>query len=166
MNQPDHIMAANAYHNIVPISENVALINEAAYWKKLYLNLKAEVSLQQASTASYITVRDQGVIKKIQIQDIIMLEADSNYSIFHLSDGTKIISSKTLKVWISNISSLSSAFKRIHRGFFINTHHVIAHKSSQRVIVLSGGIEVNIARRNKFNMDQTMDHEAYSAEFL
>jgi DNA-binding LytR/AlgR family response regulator len=145
-------MAANAYNNIVAISQHVALINEAAYWKKLYLDLKAEVILKQTSIVSHIALRDQGFIKKIQIQDIIMLEADSNYTIFHLTDGTKIISSKTLKVWISSISCLSNTFKRIHRGFFINTHHVIEHKSSLRVIVLSGGIEVNIARRNKFNL--------------
>ncbi len=165
INQPDPKMAANAYTNIVAISQHVALINEVAYWKKLYLDLKAEVILQQTATVSHIALRDQGVIKKIQIQDIIMLEADSNYTIFHLTDGTKIISSKTLKVWIAQLTSLSNTFKRIHRGFFINTHHVIEYKSSQRVIVLSGGLEVNIARRNKFNMDQAMYHEACSANF-
>lgn len=145
-------MATHAYTNIIPISDYVALINEVAYWKKQYHDLQTELIISKSAVNACLPVKDQGVVRNLPIQEIVMLEADGNYTIFHLADGHKIISSRTLKVWIDTIHSLSNHFKRVHRSFFINTNHVIAHQSSQRVIQLTGNVEVHIARRNKFNL--------------
>lgn len=145
-------MATHAYTNIIPISDYVALINEVAYWKKQYQALQAELLYSKSAVNDCLPVKDQGVVRNLPTQEIVMLEANGNYTIFHLVDGHKIISSKTLKVWIDTIHSLSNHFKRVHRSFFINTHHVIAHQSGQRVIQLTGNVEVQIARRNKFNL--------------
>lgn len=58
----------------------------------------------------------------LPIHQIIFIQADSNYSILHLVNGKKIMTSKTLKVWENKISH--PFFIRCHRSYYINISYI------------------------------------------
>lgn len=56
--------------------------------------------------------------------EIVCLEADINYTIFHLHDGRKVLSSSTLKVHEQELNG--QEFVRINRSTVINNAYVLA----------------------------------------
>jgi two-component system LytT family response regulator len=60
--------------------------------------------------------------KMTPLKNIIRLEASNNYTIIHTSSGEKIVASKTLKEFETNIKS--SSFIRIHKSHIINLHYL------------------------------------------
>jgi DNA-binding LytR/AlgR family response regulator len=81
--------------------------------------------------------------------DIICLEADINYTIFHLVDGRKVLSSSTLKV--HEAKQAHSHFLRINRHVLINPsfiNQVVCQGSAKR-IRLSNGKDYPVSRRRR-----------------
>lgn len=77
--------------------------------------------------------------------EIMYLKADINYTIFHLANGKKLISSYTLKTY----EATHSTFIRIHRGTLINPRYI---KSLEREgvtahINLKDGSKMAVSRR-------------------
>lgn len=79
--------------------------------------------------------------------NILYLEADINYTIFHLSDGKKKIVSYTLKR-IAEIPVMAT-FKRINRKFLVNPNVIreIRIAADAKFVVLSNGKELKMSRR-------------------
>lgn len=84
-------------------------------------------------------------LKIIELAEIVYLEADSNYTIFHLLNAQKFVSSKTMGEFEH---MLSSHFFRIHKSFVINLNHVSEYskKNGNNVIMKEGSV-LPIARR-------------------
>lgn len=81
-------------------------------------------------------------------QEIVFLEADKNYTLFHLNDGEVLTSSYTLKIHEECLDDLN--FLRISRSKIVNSNFVKSIKAiGQRnnVAVLANGDEMPIARR-------------------
>jgi two-component system, LytTR family, response regulator len=95
-----------------------------------------------------IAVNYNGTARYIPLSEIVMIEADSNYSTLYLVDGKKILTSRTLKYWCSKIKGHSD-FIRPHRSFLINTACIVSHRKSTRTIALTGGHEARVARNYK-----------------
>jgi two-component system, LytTR family, response regulator len=84
----------------------------------------------------------------ISIDDIIYCEADSCYTIFKLTNGKQIISSKTLAEYESIMDH--QLFLRIHRSFLINISKVLEYKKGNGgSVVMSNNLEVEVSRRKK-----------------
>ncbi|GAB3889577.1 LytR/AlgR family response regulator transcription factor [Spirosoma agri] len=84
----------------------------------------------------------------VPIQDIIRLEADSNYTTFYLIDGRKIVATKTLKDFADILEPLS--FARVHRSSLINLQHLSEYiRGEGGTVVMSDGSEVEVSRREK-----------------
>lgn len=75
----------------------------------------------------------------IQLDDVLFIQSEGVYSVFHLKDGQKVISSKNLGVYENRLSSYN--FFRIHHSLIVNIDYV-AHvqKGSQPMLVLKDGI--------------------------
>lgn len=86
--------------------------------------------------------------KKISFlsDDIIYLESDSNYTVFHLKDGKQHISSFTLKYHVEQMQELSQ-FYRVNRSVFVNLSY-IAERTKKHVSLINGK-EFLISRRRK-----------------
>ncbi|WP_159023270.1 LytTR family DNA-binding domain-containing protein [Formosa sp. L2A11] len=76
--------------------------------------------------SEYITVKSGYDLHKIKLEDIIYIESDSEYVVFHLK-GRKIMSYQSLKSLEKTLPA--SLFLRVHRSYIVNTQKVTGLKS-------------------------------------
>lgn len=83
----------------------------------------------------------------VELSQLIFLEALENYTLFHLCDGTKVISSLTLKRHQENLSN--NKFLRVNRSMLINSQFIvnIILKKDTHFIRLRDGKEIRVSRR-------------------
>ena len=84
----------------------------------------------------------------LKLEDIIICEAEKNYTIIHVKDKKPIIVSRTLMEYEKILNG--TTFLRVHRTFLINLQHVTEyHRGDGGIIIMSNGTEVEISRRKK-----------------
>lgn len=104
-------------------------------------------SIHQRNRAGKIALSTSEGIDIVNLEDILYIQSDSNYSIFHLSD-TKIMVSKTLKYFEDILGD--NDFLRVHHSYFVNLKQVVKYsKLEGGALVMSNGGEVPISRRKK-----------------
>ncbi|ALL07478.1 two-component system response regulator [Pedobacter sp. PACM 27299] len=82
----------------------------------------------------------------IDINDIIHIEADSNYSVFHLSNKEKITVSKVLKEYEEILPE--QQFVRIHKSSIVNLNYLKEYNSKNGVeVLLKNGEKIAVSRR-------------------
>lgn len=117
-------------------------------WKrKEYETL--EILLDQIKPNKYskrLALHQLGSICYIDIDEIVSLQADSNYTIIHLNNLQKMVFSKTLKDFEEMLDP--KQFARIHKSYMVNLHHVKEYKSTDGGMVkMSDGNLWSISRR-------------------
>ena len=84
--------------------------------------------------------------KMIDVDDIIYIEADSNYSVVHLSNNDNITVSKVLREFEELLPT--DQFVRIHKSSIINLNHLKEYNSKNGLqVFLKNGESINISRR-------------------
>jgi two-component system, LytTR family, response regulator len=87
-------------------------------------------------------------IQYVNINDIIYIEASSNYSVFYLTNQTNIIVSKTLKEYEDTL--LHPNFMRINRSTIVNLGYVKAYvKRDGGFLLLQNNAEITISPNRK-----------------
>jgi len=87
-------------------------------------------------------------IEIIALQDILYIEAYSNYSKFHLLDKNLICASRPVHLYATMLEDCH--FLRIHKSHVINLDHVIQYRrNGKNVVVLTGGVEVEVSRNKR-----------------
>ena len=82
------------------------------------------------------------------INDVVHLEANSNYTNIHFSNKTKIIASKTLKEFEELLPE--EIFFRTHHSHLINLNYIKRYiKGDGGQIELQNGVYVDVSRRKK-----------------
>ena len=76
--------------------------------------------------------------------EVVMIKAETNYSLIYMRDGSKILVSTTLKI-IEERFKLENSFERVHRSFLVNLNHMKAVKNGQ--IFLENNLICLISRR-------------------
>lgn len=87
----------------------------------------------------------------IKVQDIVYLEASSNYTQFHLSNGNKIVVTYTLKNYEELLSG--NHFLRVHNSYIINLYKVkkyIRGKGGYVVMSDDSRIEISVRKKEEF----------------
>jgi len=98
-----------------------------------------------SSKLNRIAVPHSGGIHFIFAKDIVYMEADSNYTIFHLVNGSKIVASKTMAEFELQ---LPEGFFRIHKSFHINLSHVVEYiKKDGNSVIMKDGSLLPVSRR-------------------
>ncbi|MEA1876650.1 MAG: LytTR family DNA-binding domain-containing protein [Bacteroidota bacterium] len=89
----------------------------------------------------------------IELRSIIRCEADSNYTKFFISNGQKLLVSKTLKEFAGSLEPLG--FLRVHQSHLVNLHHVKAFKKGDGgYLETSDGNAVPVSRaRRKYVLE-------------
>ncbi len=82
--------------------------------------------------------------KSIVVSEVIRCEADSNYTHFILSDGSRYTASRTLKEYESMLPP--EQFIRVHKSHIINVDYVKGI-SSAHVIRMKDNVNIEISRR-------------------
>ena len=87
-------------------------------------------------------------IEFIQMNDILRLGADGNYTFIYLKNGNKLYTSKTLKVFENLLPP--TRFYRPHQSHIINTLSMSKYvKNDGGYILMSDGAQIPIARSNR-----------------
>lgn len=87
-------------------------------------------------------------IQFVDIDDIIFVEAQSNYTVFHLGGGRKCTASKTLKEFEELLPA--RGFFRIHHSYIINIACVEKYlRGDGGQVMMKGGALLDVARRKK-----------------
>ena len=82
------------------------------------------------------------------IDDIIRCKSENNYTVFHLTNGSNILVSKTLKEWDDLLCSYH--FIRTHQSHLINNIHVKSYvKKDGGYILMNDDSIVSISRNKK-----------------
>lgn len=136
-----------------PIDE-IELTNAISKAKRLVgdktNNEKINLLLQSLDKKEFskIAIPSMDSFEFIEKSEILYCEADSNYSIVHLQNGNKIISTYTLKKMDELLSE--EHFYRVHKSFILNVNFVDRIlKGNGGAVVMANKAEIPIARRKK-----------------
>lgn len=103
-------------------------------------------NLSERSDIKKITLPSGQGYRLVDIDEIIRIEADSNYSVFHLNNLEKIAVSKILKEYEEILPE--ERFIRIHKSSIVNLKYVKEYNSKNGLqVVLANGEAINVSRR-------------------
>lgn len=85
-------------------------------------NLVANLKSQHYPQKPRLAISTTGGLKFFDIEEIVHCQADKNYTIFYLIDGTRYVSSKTLKEYDDLLSEYG--FLRVHQSHLVNPSHI------------------------------------------
>jgi two-component system LytT family response regulator len=93
-----------------------------------------------------ITIAEQFGFRIVKVADLMYLEADSNYTILHLSGLDKIVATRSLGEFEKILEQ--PAFFRIHKSTIINLNFLKAYSSYEgNFAELTDGTQLSISRR-------------------
>lgn len=86
----------------------------------------------------------------LRLEDIIVCEAERNYTVFHLLNKKSVTASRTLLDYEELLKD--TTFLRVHKSFLINLQHVAEYQRGEGgVVIMSNGMEIEVSRRKKDN---------------
>ena len=87
----------------------------------------------------------------VRVNDIIRLEAQDNFTMFHLAGGCKKMICRTLKFYETLLSEYD--FVRVHKSHLVNVQHITQYKKGKGgYIIMDEGssVDVSPSRKNEF----------------
>lgn len=93
-----------------------------------------------------LALADVNDIKYVALDEIIRLQADSNYTHIYLKDKKPFVSAKTLKEYDEILEG--HHFLRVHKSHLVNPQHITQYDRSG-LLTLSDGSVVEVSRRKK-----------------
>ncbi len=120
-------------------------------FKTLLSNVRPENKLKK------VGIPDGDGLIFINLSDIIRCDSDGNYTFFILTNGKKIIASRTLGEYEQMFTD--DNFFRVHRSHLINLEHVKKYiKGEGGYVVMIDNSQVEVSRRNKTDFLEKLSH--------
>ncbi len=109
---------------------------------------KLDLLLSNVNKIEKIALPSLNGIEFVKLDDIVRCEAESNYTVFYLINGEKIVVSKTLKDYEDILSR--NNFFRIHKSVIINIKYLKKYiKGDGGTVIMEDGSELVVSRRRK-----------------
>ena len=146
----------------IAIEDLKAAIEKAAQKRKQsQRNERLELLLENLITdkkeLQRIAIPSMEGLQFVETGHIIYLEANSNYTCFHLTNGNKVTVAKTLKDFEELLPA--TIFMRIHHSYIINKNLVKKYiKGEGGQVVMSNDTLLDVARRKKEEFMRVMGH--------
>ena len=113
--------------------------------------------LEEKTAHQRIAIASMEGLQFVPTDDIIYLEANSNYTSFYLTGNRKIMAAKTLKDFEELLPA--SMFIRIHHSYLINKNGVEKYiKGEGGQVVMKNGVTLDVARRKKEEFMKAIGH--------
>ncbi len=129
---------------------------EKSIYQESLKNLNENIN-EESKHITKITVAEQFGFQLVNTSDIMYLEADSNYTILHLSGLKKIVASRTMGDFEKILDQ--PAFFRIHKSIIININFLKAYSSYQgNFVELNDGTSLSISRRRLNDFREAINH--------
>lgn len=122
--------------------------------RKVALELKKHAALERKKdkVISIFNDNENHVVKE---EEIIRLEADGNYTLFHLMDGRSLLSSKNLRHYEELLSG--ELFFRSHRSHIINLKKIRTFSRGKAgLIVLANGNTVPLSKAKYEDLEKRL----------
>ena len=120
------------------------------------LELLLQNLLDEKSAHQRIAISSMEGLQFIITDEIIYLEAKSNYTNFYLTGNRKITAAKTMKDFEELLPA--SLFIRIHHSYLINKNGVEKYiKGDGGQVVMKNGVILDVARRKKEEFMKAID---------
>ncbi len=138
----DYILKPYGPQDVVDAVDRVEELQNAS---RLFSDFE---KLLQRNNEKKISISTQKEILRIEVDEIVRVQADGSYSVLHLKSGATSMVSKTLKE--IELQLCFPNFFRCHSSHLINLDHVKSYRNEDGgFIVLSGENTVPLARRRK-----------------
>ncbi len=106
------------------------------------------VLAQNEKNLTQLALRSAEKITIINLNDIVRCESSINYTQFIMSDGSKIMITKTLKEYDELLAP--HGFIRIHKSHLVNMNAIVRYiKGDGGWIELTDGVKIEVSRRKK-----------------
>jgi len=126
----------------------ISAVNKLQKDFTLDLKNKIEVLINNKNSIEKIALPASDGIRLVKINEIVRCVSDSNYTTFNLSNGEKVLVSKTLKEYEDILSQMR--FYRIHKSHLINLNFVEKYIQGEGgYVIMEDGSEVEVSRRRK-----------------
>jgi DNA-binding LytR/AlgR family response regulator len=102
---------------------------------------------QQSGNESLLII-NQKTLKKILLQNVVLLKGNVNYTTFYLEHGREKVVAHTLKFFEDYLET--RGFLRVHRSFMINPNFVKEYNEEQEFVTMANGHKATISRRKKY----------------
>ena len=103
---------------------------------------------------AYIII-NQKTLKKILVNNVVLLKGDINYTTFHLQYGETKVVPRSIKYFETFLKT--HGFLRVHRSYMINPNHVKTYNQAQEILTMTNGHEATISRRRKHTLKGIME---------
>ncbi len=104
-----------------------------------------------------ITIAEQFGFRMVKVSDLMYLQADSNYTILHLSGLNKIVATRSLGDFGKILEN--PMFFRIHKSTIINMNYLKAYSSYEgNFAELTDGTRLSISRRKLIEFREAVKH--------
>jgi two-component system LytT family response regulator len=94
-----------------------------------------------------LAIKEAGSTRFIEIDSILRLQADSNYTLVFLADKSKVITARTLKDYEDIL--IDWGFFRVHNAHLINLNCVEKFYKDSCMIEMSDGSTIEVSRNKK-----------------
>jgi two-component system LytT family response regulator len=142
----NHIELCDAVNKAIQYHELRRSKSEVLAVYRDSLNNLPEMIQQEQKTIEKITVAEQFGFRMVRVADIMYLQADSNYTIIHLSGLSKIVATRTMSDFEKILDT--PAFFRIHKSTIINMNYLHGYSSYEgNFAELNDGTRLSISRR-------------------
>lgn len=120
----------------------------AAQHRKATMGIKVLIENFNAGKIKKIVVPSADGFNVVQLEQISYINSIRNYSEFHLTDGTKIMTSKSLIIYDKLLAD--HGFFRIHQTYLVNLSHVQAYiRADGGGLKMDTGELLPVARQKK-----------------
>lgn len=94
-----------------------------------------------------LVLKNLDAVHIVDLDDIIYINSDNNYSNFNLKDGRKILISKTLKSFDERLQKQN--FFRVHQSYIVNLKYAQSFDKKNDMIALIDDISLPVAQRKR-----------------
>lgn len=103
--------------------------------------------LIQNQKSDYILLHGKKEIVYLMLKDILYIQADDHYSIFHMKNGKRFVSCYTLKHFEKLLGE--SHFFRINRSYIINKNYIKSYSFTTRKLLLLNNTQLLVSFRKQ-----------------
>jgi len=115
--------------------------------ERLHFNVLAE-NIRNLNKKEKLILKTIEHIHVVNLEEIIRIEADGNYSTFFMADGRKIMVSRSIKEFEDHL--MDKGFYRIHKSHLINISLVkYFDKAEGGYVVMNDGASIPVASRKR-----------------
>lgn len=112
-------------------------------------NYNELLGIIQQSQKNRLLINSRSGIETIEMNDIVCLESQSNYTKIYLADSRTLLTSKTLKEFENQLCLPELSFMRVHHSFIVNLNRVSKYLKTTDNIVLNDDLQVPVAKSRK-----------------